>query len=237
LTIDSVSVEAILLDIGGVFLVPDPVGIIEAFRPYGGTPDVAVVIRAQYRAMAAGGRNRSINEPAWRVYQRELAAGCGISAEHRDEAGQQWFEANQHTNVWTYELPGARQGLARLAKHFRVGIVSNSDGTVERTLAAMGLCQVGPGSGVEVEFVVDSHLVGVAKPDPRIFGLALDHLGVGPDACVYAGDTLGADVAGARNVGIHPFHIDPYGDCHQRDDHDHATDVADLADKLLRPPS
>ncbi|MEQ4207944.1 hypothetical protein [Actinopolymorpha sp. B9G3] len=43
----------------------------------------------------------------------------------------------------------------------------------------------------------------------------------------------GEQAHGARAVGIHPFHIDPYDDCHQVDDHDHAADVADLADKLV----
>ncbi len=236
MTTGMAGVEGVLLDAGGVLLVPDPVGIIEAFRPFGGTEDAEVVVRAQYRAMAAGGRSDGITEAAWRIYQRELAAGCGVAAEHCDEASQLWFEAHRHTNVWTHALPLAWEGLDRLAKHFRVGIVSNSDGTVERTLATSGLCQAGPGSGVEIEFVIDSHLVGVAKPDPRIFALALTHLGIEPGACIYAGDTLGTDVAGARAAGIQPFHIDPYDDCHKRGDHDHATDVSDLADKLLATP-
>lgn len=115
----------------------------------------------------------------------------------------------------------------------RQGVVSNSDWSVEQTLAAAGLCQAGEGPAVEVEFVIDSHVVGVAKPDPRIFGLALNRLGVGPEACVYAGDTLVSDVAGARAAGIHPFHVDPYGDCLERDDHQHATSVSALAELLI----
>jgi putative hydrolase of the HAD superfamily len=238
LSVDPASVEVVLLDAGGVLLVPDPAQIAAAFRTFGGTEDAGLVIRAHFQAMSAAiTRSDGYDEAGWRTYQRELAAACGVAAERCDEAGQYWYEATRHINVWTHPIPQAREGLVRLAKNFRVGIVSNSDGSVENTLAVGGLCQVGAGTGVEVEFVIDSHVVGVAKPDPRIFELALERLGVGPDVCVYAGDLIGADVVGARAAGMHPVHIDPYAECPQRHDHDHATGPSGLADALLLPRS
>jgi putative hydrolase of the HAD superfamily len=235
LTVDPADVDVVLLDAGGVLLVPDPAAIISTFVPFGGTDDVAHAIRAHFQAMAPLTPTDGFDEAEWSVYRRELAAACGVPVERCDEASGIWYDMTRHTNVWTHPIPLSRDGLARLAKNFRVGIVSNSDGSVAGTLASAGICQVGAGAGVEVEFVVDSHVVGVAKPDPRIFDIALARLGVGPDVCVYAGDLIGADVAGARAASIHPVHIDPYGDCPQRGDrdHDHATGVSDLADKLL----
>ena len=44
-----------------------------------------------------------------------------------------------------------------------------------RVLRRSGVCQVGPGAGVAVRCVVDSHVVGVAKPDPAIFDHAVAH--------------------------------------------------------------
>ena len=91
-----------------------------------------------------------------------------------------------------------------------LGIVSNSDGTVEQQLREHGVAQVGPGDGIEIECIVDSTAVGVAKPDPRIFDIALDAMGVAPEDTWYAGDTPAFDVVGARAAGLRPFLVDPF---------------------------
>ena len=76
-------------------------------------------------------------------------------------------------------MPGSVDALRSLvATGVRVGVVSNADGTVGQRLAEQEVLQVGPGLGVEVECVIDSGAVGVSKPDPRIFQLALDAIGV-----------------------------------------------------------
>ena len=58
--------------------------------------------------------------------------------------------------------------------------------------------------GIEHRFatVVVSGEVGVAKPDPAVFGLVLGALGVGPERVWHVGDSLEADVAGARAAGL-----------------------------------
>jgi putative hydrolase of the HAD superfamily len=63
---------------------------------------------------------------------------------------------------------------------------------------------------VRDQFVVTaiSGVVGVAKPDPGIFRAALDQAGVAAGACLHVGDSLDADVAGARAVGMIPVLID-----------------------------
>lgn len=50
--------------------------------------------------------------------------------------------------------------------------------------------------------VVDSSFVGMRKPDPRIFELSLERLGVAPDEAVFIDDAAG-NVAGAQKVGLH----------------------------------
>jgi FMN phosphatase YigB (HAD superfamily) len=63
-----------------------------------------------------------------------------------------------------------------------------------------------------VEFVVDSHLVGIEKPDPRIFRIALDRLGVPAARALFVGDIRSVDEAGARAAGTHFVLLDPLGD-------------------------
>jgi putative hydrolase of the HAD superfamily len=113
--------------------------------------------------------------------------------------------------LWVEPVPGAAEGLAVLAEAgVPIVIVSNADGTVRRLLEASGLVQVGPGPGVEVVAVIDSGAVGVAKPDPRIFELALEVVGLTPDRVVHIGDAYHYDVGGARAAGIEPVLIDPF---------------------------
>ena len=63
----------------------------------------------------------------------------------------------------------------------RLGIISNADGLIGERLRTLEILQVGPGLGVEVECVIDSGAVGVMKPDPRIFTMALDAMGIDAD--------------------------------------------------------
>ena len=60
------------------------------------------------------------------------------------------------------------------------------------------------------DVIIDSHIVGVAKPDPRIFQIALERLGVGPDEVRFAGDIYSIDVEGARAAGIEARLIDQH---------------------------
>lgn len=55
--------------------------------------------------------------------------------------------------------------------------------------------------------IVGSAHVGVSKPDPRIFHLALEALGAHPAETVMVGDTWDADIVGAQGVGLTPVWI------------------------------
>jgi hypothetical protein len=60
-----------------------------------------------------------------------------------------------------------------------------------------------------VDFVVDSGVVGVEKPDPRIFRIACERAGVKPAEAVHVGDFYDIDVLGARAAGVHALLLDP----------------------------
>lgn len=52
-----------------------------------------------------------------------------------------------------------------------------------------------------------SCVVGLMKPDPRIYRLAAERLGVEPSDCLYVGDGIGQELPGAAEVGMHPVMI------------------------------
>ena len=76
--------------------------------------------------------------------------------------------------------------------------------------------------GVDVECVIDSGAVGVSKPDPRIFHMALEAMGVDADDAWYVGDMPGHRRGGCRNAGLWPIVMDRYG---FQPDVDYAGDV------------
>ena len=82
--------------------------------------------------------------------------------------------------------------------------VSNSDGRAEEHLVLTGTRE-------GLEFVVDSQRVGVEKPDPGIFHIALRRMGVPPGRTLYVGDIRRSTKRGARGAGIHFVLIDPSG--------------------------
>jgi putative hydrolase of the HAD superfamily len=55
--------------------------------------------------------------------------------------------------------------------------------------------------------ILSSAAIGIRKPDPRIFQMALEQMNASPNQAVMVGDTLGADILGAKNVGIYSIWI------------------------------
>jgi putative hydrolase of the HAD superfamily len=67
------------------------------------------------------------------------------------------------------------------------------------------------------------------KPDPRIFHLALDAMGIAAGDAWYVGDMPGIDVVGARAAGLHPVLMDPY-QLHLDADFDRVSSLTELAE-------
>jgi putative hydrolase of the HAD superfamily len=116
--------------------------------------------------------------------------------------------------LWRWPIPESLAGLRLLAGHgIPLGVVSNASGQIAGVLARGAICQIGDGDGVVVRCVVDSHVVGVAKPDPAIFEHAVELFdGVDRSRIVYVGDSVTIDVRAASAAGLRPVLLDPYDD-------------------------
>jgi putative hydrolase of the HAD superfamily len=208
--------KAVLLDVGGIFHLPDHDRIVAAFA----RAQVKVAAGNLDRAHYAGAAEFIVGdlEPEWKVRWRAYldgyisAAGVGDDPSIREEVHTHLDSEFAVGDLWSRIIPGSVDGLrALVATGVHVGIISNADGTVAERLAAQEVLQVGPGLGVDVECVIDSGAVGVSKPDPRIFRIALDAIGVAATDAWYVGDMPGIDVVGARASGLWPIVMDPFG--------------------------
>ena len=91
--------------------------------------------------------------------------------------------------------PGVAETLAALrARGLTLAVVSNWDCTLPAHLAAVGVAHL-------LSAIATSAAAGVAKPDPRIFTVALERVGVAPERAVHVGDNP-ADSDGAAAAGL-----------------------------------
>jgi len=70
-----------------------------------------------------------------------------------------------------------------------------------------------------LDFVISSAAVGIRKPNPRIFKMALDQWGFSAGQVAMVGDTLGADILGARNAGLFAIWLTRHADTPGNRDH------------------
>jgi FMN phosphatase YigB (HAD superfamily) len=82
---------------------------------------------------------------------------------------------------------------------------------------------------------VDSGAVGVEKPDPRIFTIAAERLGIPPEQLMYVGDLHALDIVGPRRAGMHAVLLDPVG-AFEGFEAPKIRKLADLLDWLPGPP-
>jgi putative hydrolase of the HAD superfamily len=230
---------AVLLDAGGVFVLPDPNRILGAFSRAECSVPREVLADAHYRAAARFGIHLDVEAcwtETWLEYLQTYVKECGVPQDRRDEAHLHLDSEFADAALWVDPVPGSREGLQGLADSgVRLGIVSNADGMMGSRLAQLELCQVGPGIGVDIECVVDSGNVGVMKPDPRIFQAALDLLGLESDQVWYVGDMPAIDVVGARRAGIRPYLMDPLG-LHLEAGYERIPSLAALAELIATAP-
>jgi putative hydrolase of the HAD superfamily len=221
--------QGVLLDVGGVFLVPSRDRLVQALGELVATLSDAECDRAHFAGIHALDVANVPGDGDRRIYLNGYLSSIGIP-EDRLEVAIDWLIPlwrGPSLDLWRRVLGASIVGLRNLEHaNLRLGIVSNSDGHVEEELVRNKICQVGPGQGVPVRTIIDSGVVGVAKPDPTIFDFALPSLSLDPSDVIYVGDSVKYDVRSAEAAGMMPLHFDPFSLCEETD-HLHIARVGD----------
>ncbi|HEX5041322.1 MAG TPA: HAD-IA family hydrolase [Candidatus Polarisedimenticolaceae bacterium] len=198
-------VRTLLFDAGGVLLDLDYDFLRRLLSLHACNPDTEDLSRAEaharteiHRRVRGGGR---VGE-AWRDYFRFVLGEVKAPREAFEEIIDHLWDAHRRFGLWTVAIPGTPEALRRLKEQgYRMAVISNAEGRVEQDLLSAGY------DGL-FETVVDSFVVGVEKPDPAIFAIALERIGAAPENALYLGDVPSVDVEGARSAGIAPVLLD-----------------------------
>ncbi len=205
--------RAIFFDAGNTLLRMDYAAIAAELARHGVAVAPEDLRRAEWRArvrldetLRTPDRASTESAATARRYLAFLLEDVGVTDAAIVDAMAAWRRTfNPPVGVWRVAEPGAAAALA-LARRagLRTGVISNSNGSVRAILTELGL-------DAHVDFVLDSSEVGVEKPDPRIFHLALARAGVTAGEAAYVGDLYSVDVLGARRAGLDAILLDPGG--------------------------
>ncbi len=203
--------RAVLFDAGNTVILVNYSVVAQALAAEGFDVEDARVREAEYGARVRldpilARRNSTEAPEIFKSYVRFVCEGMGLEwGDAAERAFRRIAEYNRHHNLWNQPNPQARTVLQELHRHgLCIGMISNSDGSVERIVTEGGLRPY-------FRFVLDSRIVGVEKPDPQIFQMALERAGVGPEEAVYVGDLYSIDVLGSRAAGLDAILLDPGG--------------------------
>lgn len=202
------SPKAVLLDAGNTLICLDFAEIGRLLEAAGVPVTASQLARAEYHgrhainAMVSGLETGTDRSRAF-VYFSSILKGAGVGEDSIHPLFDMIRAVNDRAGLWRVVPSGAREALTWLRDQgVRLGVISNADGRVEAQLAEARLTDL-------LDFVIDSHRVGMEKPDPRIFRMGLDRAGVRPEEAVYVGDMYTIDVVGARTAGIGGVLVDP----------------------------
>jgi putative hydrolase of the HAD superfamily len=204
------AVAAVVFDVGNTLHHLDHALIAAAVTRHGRPATAADVARAECAAKqavdAAFRARRAGNDVVRRgLYFEVVLARLGVEDGTASAVYAELAAEDARQSLWRVVADDTMAVIGTLrARGFTLAVVSNADGRVAASLEASGLAQ-------HFVTIIDSHVVGVEKPDPRIFAHALEACRVAAEEAAYVGDIYEIDVRGARDVGMLPVLIDAIG--------------------------
>ena len=204
------SITTILFDAGGTLVFLDYLFLARELRRNGITVSSREVRKAEYAAKAEIDRRllgavADTDETRRRPYFTALLDHLGVESQHAQRLISYFDAIHKQNNLWRRMLLSTPAVLYELrTRSLSLGVISNSDGRITTILQQCGIAHL-------FDIVIDSHDVGVEKPDPQIFSLALQQLHIQPRQALYVGDIYGIDVVGAERAGLQAVLLDTLG--------------------------
>ena len=179
------------LDVGNILLDEDPLTFVN-FRVH-----VQAVQKVRpdltFDRLLLDREARAMSGSAWPLYE--------VVSQYLDEAQclAAWklaeTEIRGHYDALSPPILGAEALLEALAPHFHLGLIANQGAECRRWLDRLGWLN-------RFEVVALSEEEDAAKPDPRLFQVAIERSGVEPSEAIMIGDRLDNDIAPASRLGM-----------------------------------
>ncbi len=129
-----------------------------------------------------------------------LLQSLGLTTDYAEEITREYMGAYPSIHA---PMRGAVKAVKTIAERFSVGLITNGLPDIQyEKLKVIGLSDV-------FSVIVLSEEVGIRKPDPRIFAMSADLMGVPPIECLYVGDSYSHDVVGAKAAGMKSCWLNP----------------------------
>jgi len=203
------SITHLFLDAGNTVVFVNMEAVSRALARHGVRLSPEELWRGEHRA------RRAIDTPEvirvtddatrWKAYFDAILRECGVD---RPEAAvpslRELHDYHQRVNLWEVVPPDVPPALEALRRRYRLGIISNSNGTVREKLHRVGL-------GPFFDPIVDSFEEKIEKPDPRLFRIAMERAGAVPGRSAHVGDFYYVDATGAKAAGMEAVLLDPGG--------------------------
>lgn len=198
--------KAVFFDAGGTLIFIDYDYILGVLRGHGVNLDRQDLMKGEYAAKFEVDHRILVEkrrDGLWDDLFGIMLRGAGVPEGLLDRVIPELESEVPAAALWRWvrpETPDLLRGLKTAG--YTLGVISNSDGRVAQLLEEAGLAPY-------LDVIVDSGVVGVEKPDPRIFELALKQVGVSAEEALFTGDIYSVDVLGAQAAELRGILFDP----------------------------
>ncbi|MGA9529950.1 MAG: HAD family hydrolase [Terriglobales bacterium] len=201
----SSAIKTIFFDVGNTLLFPNRERLHAPLAERGHAPDASHLrdlerrIKNQFDAQMTGDGNQ--DHSFWWMFYTQLFAEMGLKDETLCD---QLVTGIRSSGNWDRIVPGTREQLQAIATRYRIAVISNADGGIEKVLRRCNIADC-------FLTITDSGLVGHEKPHPEIFRQALKTLNAAPAESLYVGDVYSVDYLGATGAGMQALLMDVSG--------------------------
>ena len=190
------AIEALFFDVGNTLLFPNRKKMLRSLHDRQVFPSEELLqsiereTKQQFDALVES--HSAVDHGFWWMFYSRLLNELGLPDE---STCADLVARTQTSSNWCDIRPGTREALQRLAKGYRLAVISNADGKIADILARCGIADC-------FETITDSGIVGKEKPHPAIFEAALHSMRVKAEQSLYTGDVYCVDYLGSTSVGM-----------------------------------
>ena len=190
------AIDALFFDVGNTLLFPNRKKMLRSLHDRQVFPSEELLqsiereTKQQFDALVES--HSAIDHGFWWMFYTRLLSELGTPDER---TCADLVARTQTSSNWCDIRPGTREALQRLAKRYRLAVISNADGKIADILAHCGIADC-------FETITDSGIVGKEKPHPAIFETALHSMRVKAEQSLYTGDVYCVDYLGSTSVGM-----------------------------------